>query len=283
MGSADIVPGVSGGTIALITGIYEHLVKAIKSINLLFLVYLLRGFSNKKYLSKAKNTFLKIDFKFLIPLVLGITVAFLSLANLVSFLIESYPTYTYSFFFGLILSSSFFVYKSNKKEVTMKSIFFILIGFAISFFVVGLQSVNANHLLLFVFVAGMISFCAMILPGISGAFMLLLLGQYTFMLNVVRDITSFNFSKLPFAFIYGIGGIVGLLIFSNLLSYLFKKYRGETISFVIGLMIGALRKPAFFVMDNPSNFFLTMLSIVIGLGVVSAVSYYASHFEMPLK
>ena len=110
MGSADILPGVSGGTIALITGIYERLVFALKSIDFKFIFYFFYGFIDRKYFKKAKKDFFGIDFALLVPLAIGVFVAFLSLANVISILLEFYPSVTYSFFFGLILASAFFVY-----------------------------------------------------------------------------------------------------------------------------------------------------------------------------
>ena len=113
MGVAHIIPGVSGGTIALITGIYERLISAIEAINLKFFLYFLKGFIDKKYFKKAKEVFCKIDFNFLIILSFGIAVAFISLANVISFLLNFYPSYTYAFFFGLIITSAFFIFYSN--------------------------------------------------------------------------------------------------------------------------------------------------------------------------
>ena len=117
MGAADIVPGVSGGTVALITGIYERLINAIKSVNPLFIIYFFRGFVDRKYFKKSKENFNEIDLKFLIPILLGIAVAFLLLANIIGFFRDDYPTYTSAFFFGLIISSSVFVYLSFEKRL----------------------------------------------------------------------------------------------------------------------------------------------------------------------
>jgi len=275
MGSADIIPGVSGGTIALITGIYERFVAALKSINVSFLIYFLKGFIDNKSFKKSKERFFSIDFAFLIPLVFGIIVAFISLANVVGFCFDSFPTYTFAFFFGLIFASSIHIYFLHR--LLFKKWFFIVflfIGLIVSYIIVGSASMQMEHSLLIIFFAGVISLCAMILPGLSGAFILLMLGQYTFMLDVLRELTHFNFDSLGYAISYGIGGIVGLLVFSRIISYFFKKYRTQTLSFVLGLMIGALRKPGEFILQNQENNLITGMSLFIGIAIVVLFSYY---------
>ncbi len=274
MGSADIIPGVSGGTIALITGIYERLVFALKSIDFKFIFYFFYGFFDRKYFKKAKKDFFGIDFSLLVPLALGVIVAFISLANIISVLIRFYPNVTYSFFFGLILSSAFFVYFLNKKIIKFYDIFFLFIGIIFGFFVVGLSSIQADHSYLIIFLSGMITFCAMILPGISGAFILLVLGQYEFLLNVLRNIAHFDFSGVFYAVSYIFGGIAGLLLFSRVLSYLFKSYHGATLMFIVGLMIGALRNPLSEIVKSPGNPFIVIFSCMLGIFIVSIVSYY---------
>ena len=274
MGSADIIPGVSGGTIALITGIYERLVFALKSIDFKFIPYFFIGIFKPKYFKKAKKDFFGIDFSLLVPLALGVLVAFLSLANLISYFNEFFPTYMYAFFFGLILASAYFVYFLNRKLIKLSDIVFLFIGIIFGFFVVGLSSVQADHSFIIIFLSGMITFCAMILPGISGAFILLVLGQYEFLLDVLKNIAHLDFSGISYAISYIFGGIAGLLLFSRVLSFLFKRYHGATLLFIVGLMIGALRDPLTFVIDNPSDIFITVLSGVIGVLVVSIVSYY---------
>ncbi len=279
MGSADIIPGVSGGTIALITGIYERLVYAIRAIDLKFVFYFFKGFYKRKYFKKACENFLKIDFALLIPLAFGIFIAFLSLAHLMDYLIINFKNYTYAFFLGLILASAFFVYHSVKKNITFRSLFFVLIGFLVGFLVVGLEQINTTHSFIVIFLAGFISFCAMILPGVSGAFILLVLGQYSFMINVLKKIATLDFTDLPYAVLYIAGGAVGLLSFSRVLSFLLKKYHTATLCFVIGLMVGALRSPGKIILDNPSNVFFTFFSIIAGFFVVVFLSFYSANFE----
>jgi putative membrane protein len=278
MGAADIIPGVSGGTVALITGIYERLIDAIKSVNLLFVPYFFRGVVDRKYFTKAKENFLGIDFKLLLPLIAGIAAAFLLLANIIGPLRENYPTYMSAFFFGLIVSSSLLVFISIKIPLIFKtitqSLFFIFMGILAGYFVVGLVTIQTNHSMLVIFFSGMITICAMILPGISGAFILWFLGQYDFMLGILRKLTSLDFSGLSYTVAYIFGGVFGILIFSRILSYFIKHYKYNTFSFLLGLMLGALRKPGELVMNNPENIAITVVSAAAGVLIVSLFAYY---------
>ena len=278
MGSADIIPGVSGGTVALITGIYERLIDAIKSVNLLFVPYFFRGFVDRKYFTKAKENFLGIDFKLLLPLIAGIAAAFLLLANIIGPLRENYPTYMSAFFFGLIVSSSLLVFISIKIPLNFKtiiqSLFFIFMGILAGYFIVGLVTIQTNHSMLVIFFSGMITICAMILPGISGAFILWFLGQYDFMLGILRKLTSLDFSGLSYTLAYIFGGVFGILIFSRILSYFIKHYKYVTFSFLLGLMLGALRKPGELVINNPENIGITVVSAAAGVLIVSLFAYY---------
>jgi putative membrane protein len=278
MGAADIIPGISGGTIALITGIYEQLIDAIKSVDLLFIPYFFKGFIQKKYFTLAKKNFLAINFSFLLPLMAGIAVAFLAISNIISPLFEYYPSYLYAFFFGLILASSLLVFHSMGK-ITIAMPFFMLFGFFVGFFVVGLDVIQANHSLPILFLSGVITICAMILPGISGAFILLLLGQYVFMLDVLRGFTRLDFSGIFDAVAYISGGIVGVLLLSRLLSYLITKYRLISLSFLVGLMLGALRKPAEHVFENPGNPLLIIFSSIIGILIIIFFVFYKYHLK----
>lgn len=273
MGAADIIPGVSGGTIALITGIYEQLIDAIKSVDLLFIPYFFKGFIQRKYFSLAKKNFLSINFSFLLPLVFGIAVAFLLLSNIISPLFTYYPSYLYAFFFGLILASSLLIFFSiGKIRVAMP--FFLIFGFLVGYFIVGLAVIQTNHSLPILFLSGVITICAMILPGISGAFILLLLGQYVFMLDVLRGFTRLDFSGFYSALAYISGGVVGILLLSRLLSFLITKYRLISLSFLMGLMLGALRKPLEYVFENPGNMVFIVLSAVLGVLIVAFFGFY---------
>ena len=232
MGSADIVPGVSGGTIALITGIYERLIHAISSIRFSFLKPLLKAdFSDFK-----EKLLEEIDFELFIPLFLGIGIAFITLAKVISYLLDTQTAYTFSFFLGLILASAYILY-TKMKNINLKLIIITIIGIILSYIFVGLNPIATNHSLIVIFISGLIAICAMILPGISGSFLLLLLGQYQYMLNALN---SRNIIEI---LVFIIGAAIGILGFSKLLNYLLERYESATMAFLIGIMVGTLRLP----------------------------------------
>lgn len=258
MGSADIVPGVSGGTIALITGIYERLVHAISSINFTFIKPLLKldfnGFKEK--------LFEEIDFELFIPLILGIGIAVLTLARVISYLLEEQTAYTFSFFLGLILASAYILY-TQLKEKNIKITIITIIGIILSYIFVGLNPIAANHSLPVIFISGLIAICAMILPGISGSFLLLLLGQYQHMLN---SLNAFNFAEI-ITFI--IGAVIGILGFSKILNYLLENHESITMAFLIGIMIGTLRLPVNMIATNlTGSWIICLLLALIGIAIV---------------
>jgi len=227
MGAADVVPGVSGGTIAFITGIYEELIESIKSVNLN---------ATKLLLSfKFKDFWKAVNGNFLLSIVAGIGVSFVSLAKLIKYLLEQHPILIWSFFFGLIVASAIVIAKKIT-EWKLRSIIAMLIGIGIAYMVTEVTPAETTEAYWFLFLSGALAICAMILPGISGAFILLLLGKYEFVLNALS-----NF-KLDVIAVVGIGAADGLLSFSNLLSWLLRKYHNMTIALLFGFMIGSLNK-----------------------------------------
>ena len=241
MGSADIVPGVSGGTIALITGIYERLIYSISKINFKFLKPLvkldLKGF--------WRELLDEIDFGFFIPLVLGIAIAMVTIAKVVTYCMNVYTALTYAFFLGLIIASAYILLKKIPK-LQIKHIAFVILGFVLAYIFVSLNPIAANHSLPVLFISGLIAICAMILPGISGSFLLLLLGQYEYMLTALHEL---HFTEL---IVFIVGAIIGILGFSKLLNYLLKRYEEVTMAFLIGVMLGTLKIPAVTVVNNVS-------------------------------
>lgn len=231
MGIGNMVPGISGGTIALITGIYERLVHSISSIDLKFITYFLKG-----DLTEATKNVKNIDFNLFIPLLLGIGSAVLLITNIIYFLLQYFTAITCAFFFGLILASAFLIYM-KESNLSVKNIVASIIGFVSAFLFAGMATVQFGHSLFIIFLSGIVATCAMILPGISGAFILLLLGQYEYILSVLRNL------QLLEIFIFCAGGLIGILSFSKFLNYIMNKYRSITIYFLIGVMLGALRLP----------------------------------------
>jgi putative membrane protein len=219
-----------------------------------------------------------MDWRFFIPLAAGIAIAFLTLANLMHVLLEEYPWYTYAFFFGLIVASAVLVWRSSAIPITLPSLAGLAVGGIFAFLLVGLSEGETAHSLPVILGSGTVSFCAMILPGISGAFMLLLLGQYEFMLDVLRGFTHGDFTGLEFGLAFLVGGLLGLVVFSRVLSYLLKHYRVVTLSFVIGLMIGALRKPGK-EMTSGGDIAGVAAGLVLGVGVVALIAVLESRLR----
>lgn len=256
MGSVELVPGVSSGTIALITGIYERLIHAISKINFSFVKPLFKGdFSGFK--TKLLE---EIDFQLFIPLLLGIGIAVLTLSKTIGFLIDYYTAYTFAFFLGLILASAYVLY-THLDEFSPKLIIISIIGFIFAFIFVGLNPIAANHSIPIIFFSGMIAICAMMLPGISGAFILLLLGQYRYMLNALNTL------NLVEIITFCLGALIGILGFSRLLDYLLKHYKGVTLSFLIGIMLGTLRTPYTEVANNINGSIITEIVICVVLAI----------------
>lgn len=227
MGGADVVPGVSGGTIAFITGIYERLLDSIKAFDLEALKLLL----NLQIIPFWK----KIDGRFLLPLFLGIITSFLSLAKLMTFLLANHPIPLWSFFFGLIIISAILVLRAINRW-TIGAILAILVGIAIAYFITAATPAETPDEPWFIFISGAIAICAMILPGISGSFIMLILGKYEFMMAALS-----NFDWVTMA-TFALGCIVGLLSFVRGISWLLKNYHNLAIGLLSGFMIGSLNK-----------------------------------------
>ena len=241
MGAADIVPGVSGGTMALITGIYKELISSIDQINFKQLQLLKQeGFA----------AFWKaINGSFLLPLILGIASGILFLSGVITYLLDHHAILLWAFFFGLILASIYVLIKQfSLKTLTHYSL--LLMGFLIAFGITQLKPAGASNNLLYLFVSSMIAIIAMILPGISGAFIFILLGVYKEVLATVKGAIAvlLDFDWISFKAIYtkvvviGLGIVIGLKLFSRLLTWLFNHKKEATLSVLIGFMIGALPK-----------------------------------------
>jgi len=216
MGTANVIPGVSGGTIAFITGIFERLINAIKSFNLTALKLLFKG--------DFRGLLKHIDFFFLLWLFLGIGIAIISVAKLFEYLFANYPVYLWSYFFGLVLASVVFVSITIKKW-SFSVITTYLIGAAIAVVISFMTPASENTNVFYLLLCGAIAACSMILPGISGSFVLVLLGNYE--LVMIKAVTQLRFEiLLPII----IGAAVGLLGFSYVLSWVFRKFRNQTIA-----------------------------------------------------
>lgn len=227
MGAADVVPGVSGGTIAFITGIYEELIHSIKSINLKTLKLLFTG--------KIAAFWKGINANFLLALVIGIGISVISLARLLKYILENHPELIWSFFFGLIIASAIYVAKQITRW-NAASIISIMAGVVVAYFITEITPAETTNAYWFIFVSGAIAICAMILPGISGSFILLLLGKYAYIIGAISEF------KLIILGVFLSGAVVGIISFSNILSWLLKRFHNQTIAVLAGFMIGSLNK-----------------------------------------
>lgn len=227
MGAADVVPGVSGGTVAFISGIYERLIKAIKSVN--FAAF-------KKLFKEGFASFWRyVDGTFLLVLFAGILTSVFTLAKVITLALASYPQMLWSFFMGLVIASAVYIGQQIefKKASTFIALFIgIIIAYGITLFSPGL----APNTLPMAFISGAIAICAMILPGISGSFILLLMGMYAHVLTAVHD------RNMLFLGVFMMGCVLGLLGFSHVLSWLFKNFRTVALSVLTGFMLGSLPK-----------------------------------------
>jgi len=227
MGAANVIPGVSGGTMALILGIYEELIHAIRSLNLRFLRLIA--------LLKIREAFSSVSWPFLLSVCLGVLVATLSLAEALSWLLFTYPVVVWSFFFGLILSSIFTVGRVVR-EWRIPTFVAIGVGAVGAYFLFGMIPVATPNAAWFLVLSGFLAICAMILPGISGAYILVLLGKYHYTLEALNNR---DFQSL---FLLTVGAVAGLLSFVRVLDWLLKRYYDLTMAILIGLMLGSLRR-----------------------------------------
>jgi len=233
MGAANVVPGVSGGTIAFITGIYQRLLDALKSFDVQALRYLLKFDLG----SLAKH----VDFGFLFSLGLGVLTSIVTLAKVLK---EAYATDAVlvdAFFFGLILASIFSVGRMVGKWRTFE-IVALLIGVVVAVSLAFLEPAGENKSVVYLMVCGVAGMCSMIIPGVSGSFVLLLMGNYQLIvLGAVNDLRALNFaSALPILIPVGVGAVLGLIVLSRVLSWLFKKYHDTAISLITGFVAGSL-------------------------------------------
>ncbi|MCW3807681.1 DUF368 domain-containing protein [Plebeiibacterium marinum] len=274
MGAANVIPGVSGGTIALITGIFERLINAIKSFDLTAINLLFKG--------KIKDLLKHVDFWFLVSVFMGVGIAIISLARLFKFLFEDYPVYIWSFFFGLVLASIYFVGKTVEKWNTSSIVTFI-IGSAIAISISVLTPASENSSIIYLFICGIIAICSMIIPGLSGSFVLILMGNYQ--LVMINAVSELNLKVLlPVA----AGAGIGLIGFSHFLSWLLKKYHNQTISMLTGFVLGSLGilwpwketltktfgekvktvGYEWFLPETNSEFFIALVFIILGIASI---------------
>jgi len=227
MGAADVVPGVSGGTIAFITGIYEELVTTISNVDLsLIKTWKSKGFS---------SMWNQLNGSFLLALVIGIGISVLSLMKLMAYLLDTYPVMVWSFFFGLVLASVWYIGKQIPKW-KLSYILGFIVATVVAYLITTLTPAGETQSLLYLFFCGALAICAMILPGVSGAFILVLLGAYK---HIIEAVSAFDIKVF---LVVASGAVVGILSFSRLLKWLFQHYEYFTLAVLTGFVFGSLNK-----------------------------------------
>lgn len=239
MGACDIIPGISGGTIALITGIYERLISAIKKVTSKELFKSLPLFFNPSRYGFVKKKLQEMDAFFLANVAVGIFAGVLLVSFLVSFLLEHYEAYTIAFFVGLIFASSKLIYdriKPKKLECALFAFLGFIVGISLIFIV---PADVESFTLLYVFISGFIAVSAMFLPGLSGAYLLLILGIYEYMIDVLHNVRE----KTADFFVFIIGGAAGVIVLSRIVTFFLERWRTKTLFFLLGIVLGGLSVP----------------------------------------
>lgn len=234
MGIAEVIPGVSGGTIAFITGIYEKLLVSIKQIDRKFFGLVFKG--------QLADAFFKINGPFLTKVLVGMVTGFLLGLFVITFLLENYPIHIWSLFFGLILASVYVVYKEIPKW-RWQEIVAMVVGTVLVYLVTISSPASSEPTIIMLFIAGVLGISALILPGLSGSFVLLLLGMYTVVMPAIKDLLQdFNREALQIVGVFAAGALVGLFTFAHLLTWFYKNYRSITMAALTGFLVGSLNK-----------------------------------------
>jgi len=277
MGVCDLIPGISGGTIAFITGIYTRLINAVKSFSPK-LIYDIVTYPINRKSDRLKEDIKKLDLIFLLILMLGIMSAFLIGSRIIKFLLREYIAYTLSFFIGLILASSKTIFEHIENH-NIKNVLFCLLGLIIGLLSSMLVPLTVGPSLGYVLLGGFCAVNAMFLPGISGAFILLIMGLYEFMVNVLNDIRN----NISYFLVFIAGAILGAFTISRIISFLFKKNKCRTLYTLLGLVIGALATPVKKIIETTSfqmSYVLIMVFwCLLGASLVVLMGSYKKAYE----
>ena len=259
MGIADAIPGISGGTIALLLGIYEELIGSISNFN----IYLFQNLKKKG----IKYCWNKINGNFLLSLISGVLLSLVSFVKIFSILIQKYPLFIWSFFLGLILATLFVINRNIKKWNIVNFILIFIFAFLTILLSIISPSISENTNLFYILICGIIASSAMILPGISGSLILVILGVYTLIINALNNL------EYNIILVFLIGCLIGIINFSKIIKWLFHNYRDYTFSIMLGLVIGSIytvwpwRKS--FTDDKTNEYiFLSVIIAIIGFTVI---------------
>ncbi|AQT69648.1 hypothetical protein STSP2_02842 [Anaerohalosphaera lusitana] len=279
MGICDLIPGISGGTIAFITGIYERLINSVKAFSPALFRSVFRAItdSGTETRRNLRENIQKLDLGFLLVLLSGIATAILLGSRLIKYLLEVHFSYTLIFFVGLILASSRIIYR-NIQNHKLKNVAFGLLGFVIGIvlgFIVPKEMMD-NYL--YVFIGGFFAISAMFLPGISGAFILLIMGLYEFIIDCLHNV----FKSMDYIFVFGLGALFGAFAITRIISFLFRKDKCKTLYVLLGLVIGATSIPLKRIYQDasfsPGNILLMLFFFLVSFFLVYAVSNYKKFY-----
>lgn len=272
MGTCDVIPGISGGTIAFITGIYMNLIGSIRNINIknikLLLTLLIKG-NIKDLNSEIKN----LGFYFLLVLFAGVFSAIFTLSKLIVFLLDTYQTYTLAFFVGLIFASSKIIYDEIESHKTIDFVWCIL-GFILGFSMIFLTEQNiSSPTHIYILLSGFLAVSALFLPGISGSFILLILGTYKFILNALHNLKE----QFSYIIAFGIGAIIGAFFISHIIDFAYKKDKSKTLYILLGLVLGALFVPIKQIMmlshnPNPVSTIMLICFVILGVLIITLIN-----------
>lgn len=279
MGICDLIPGISGGTIAFITGIYPRLMNSVQSFSPKLLINYLRYvfLKEKSKVDELKQDIKKLDLKFLFILLFGIITSLLVGSRLIIYLLENYTAYFLCFFIGLVFASSKLIYDDiihhNKKNILI-GFFGILFGILILFL-----KIKPSFSYTYIFFGGFIGISAMFLPGISGSFILLIMGIYEFMLNVLKNLSN----NINYFIVFSCGAVLGAFSISRLINFLFKKDKCKTLYFLLGLVVGSLSIPIERVYKAADFSFLNTIIMTIFFLIGFLLVYFLSKYSLSKK
>ncbi len=276
MGMAEIVPGVSGSTFALAMGIYERFIDLLHSISEFF-KELFKFIIRKSNLKKLKLSFRKIEIRFGVVLVLGMLISIALFSNILSELLLNQRDLIFAFFFGLVLASAFIPWEKVKKK-NNKAILLAFMSKVITFIILGFRPVviGDDPDLLYVFFGGIVGISGLLLPGVSGSFILLMLGLYEYIINIVKDTLhlSITGNQLVRLFVFVLGLVVGFTIFVRILKFLFKNYEDTVLAILAGIMFGSLRVINPFAIQKNSELTLLFL-ILLGIFIIQVLRKFS--------
>lgn len=266
MGLCDTIPGISGGTIAFITGIYQRLINCIQAFSPRLAGDIFMTLVGKGDKRKLGQDIKRLDLGFLITLLLGIGIAIILFSRVIEFLIDTYAPFLMAFFVGLIFASGIGIFEHIERHHTVNQII-ALVGLAIGISLIFLIPQEVVPSLGYIFLGGFLAISAMLLPGISGAFVLLIMGIYSFMLHVLRDVLG----NLSYILIFILGMAVGVFVMSRIIGFLFRKNKPATLYLLVGLVMGSLSVPIGIIYNNSSGFTLLTWIILAGLFILGVL------------